>query len=378
MRQFELLLRSRWLLLIAIATITACSTNNKSRTMKSVFGTLSDGTQIDQYDIKNINGISMSVITYGGIITSLKTPDRNGKLGDIVLGYDNLEGYVSNNPYFGAIIGRYGNRIAKGEFELNGEIYHLKKNNGVNHLHGGIKGFDKVVWAAEEIELPDGAGVKLTYTSPDGEEGYPGKLDVTVKYLLMDDNSLVFEYNAVTDKTTIVNLTNHSYYNLADTKDKILGHELLLNASQYLPVDSTLIPTGIDSVSSAFDFRVAKAVGRDIDSEDEQLKMGGGYDHCWVIDAKNDSLNFAASLYEPQSGRFMEVYTSEPGIQFYSGNFLDGTITGKENKIYVHRSGLCLETQHFPDSPNQPDFPEVVLNPGEQYFSKTVTKFSAK
>ncbi|MCB0489903.1 MAG: galactose mutarotase, partial [Cyclobacteriaceae bacterium] len=284
MRQFELLFRSRWLLLIAIATITACSTNNKSRTMKSVFGTLSDGTQIDQYDIKNINGISMSVITYGGIITSLKTPDRNGKFGDIVLGYDNLEGYVSNNPYFGAIIGRYGNRIAKGEFQLDGETYHLEKNNGVNHLHGGIKGFDKVVWAAEEIELPDGAGVKLTYTSPDGEEGYPGKLDVTVKYLLKDDNSLVFEYNAVTDKTTIVNLTNHSYYNLADTKDKILGHELLLNASQYLPVDSTLIPTGIDSVSSAFDFRVAKAVGRDIDSEDEQLKMGGGYDHCWVID----------------------------------------------------------------------------------------------
>jgi len=378
MRQFELLFRSRWLLLIAIATITACSTKNKPRTMKSVFGTLSDGTQIDQYDIKNVNGISMSVITYGGIITSIETPDRNGKLGDIVLGYDNLEGYVSNNPYFGAIIGRYGNRIAKGEFQLDGETYHLAKNNGANHLHGGVKGFDKVVWTAEEIALSDGAGVKLTYTSPDGEEGYPGNLDVTVKYMLMDDNSLVFEYSAVTDKTTIVNLTNHSYYNLAETKDKILGHELRLNASQYLPVDSTLIPAGIDSVSAAFDFREAKAVGRDIDSEDEQLKMGGGYDHCWVIDAKNDSLNFAASLYEPHSGRFMEVYTSEPGIQFYSGNFLDGTITGKGNTVYVHRSGLCLETQHFPDTPNQPDFPRVVLNPGEQYYSKTVTKFSTK
>lgn len=371
--------------LVVFAAIASC-TENSDRTedmstsiSKQQFGTMPDGQVVDQYTLTNHNGIEMKVITYGGIITSLRIPDRNGKLEDVVLGYDNLEGYLEQNPYFGAIIGRYGNRIAKGKFTLDGTEYSLATNNLGNHLHGGIVGFDKVVWEAETVKTDSSAGIKFSYDSPDMEEGYPGNLYVTVIYTLDNDDQLTFEYAAMTDKQTIVNLTNHAYYNLSAMKEDILQHELTLNANRYLPVDSSLIPLEAAPVAGTpFDFTEPKKIGADINDEHVQLKNGGGYDHCWILNASDDEMQFAASLYEPDSGRYMEIYTTEPGIQFYSGNFLDGTITGKNGITYGYRSGLCLETQHFPDSPNRPDFPSVVLNPGERYYSKTITHFSTK
>lgn len=341
------------------------------------FGKLPDGTSVQQYTLANANGIEMKVITYGGIITHLTVPDRNGNYADVVLGYDSLHQYLEMNPYFGAIIGRYGNRIAKGEFSLNGETYELARNNIGNHLHGGIQGFDKVVWQAELLEMDDAVGLKLSYTSEDMEEGYPGTLSAIVTYILDNQNRLTFDYEAVTDKTTIVNLTNHAYYNLSGMSSDILGHELTINADSYLPVDSTLIPLQAEFVEGTpFDFRISKVIGADIGKENIQLQNGGGYDHCWILNEEGEELSLAATLYDPESGRQMEVYTTEPGIQFYSGNFLDGSITGKNGVVYGKRSGLCLETQHFPDSPNRPDFPSTVLNPGEVYRSKTVTVFT--
>jgi len=349
---------------------------------KQAFGETPDGVAVELYTLTNADGVEVRAMTYGGIILSLKVPDREGDLGDVVLGYDTLEGYLKVSPYFGSIIGRYGNRIAKGKFTLDGEEYTLATNNGPNALHGGVKGFDKVVWQAESFQKDDRVGIVFSYTSPDGEEGYPGTLEATVTYTLTDANELVFEYHAVTDEATPVNLTQHTYFNLkGDGSGDILGHELLLNASHFTPVDETLIPTGeVRSVEGTpFDFRTPTAIGARIDADDEQIRFGGGYDHNFVLDREAaPGLAQAARVYEPTSGRVMEVSTTEPGVQFYSGNFLDGSITGKGGHVYEHRTGLCLETQAYPDSPNHPEFPSTILRPGEEYSSRTVYTFSVR
>lgn len=340
-----------------------------------------DFDSIQLYTLKNDSGMTVQVTNYGAIITSIQVPDRDGKLADVALGYHKLEDYINavDKPYFGAIVGRYGNRIAGGEFELNGETYSLLKNNGENHLHGGAVGFDKVVW---EARYDQGANsIQLSYLAKDREEGYPGNLQVRVTYSLREDNSLVIDYHATTDKATPVNLTQHTYFNLkGEGAGTILDHELMLNAARYTPVDEGLIPTGelAPVAGTPFDFQTAKPIGRDIDQKHEQLKFGGGYDHNWVLNRpKGDGeLSLAARVTEPASGRVLEVFTTEPGIQFYCGNFLDGRLTGKSGRPYVHRGGFCLETQHFPDSPNQPEFPSTILKPGETYESQTVFKFS--
>jgi len=308
-------------------------------------------------------------------------PDRAGHTEDIVLGYNQLEGYVKNNPYFGCIVGRYGNRIAQAKFTLEGQEYTLAQNDGENNLHGGIKAFDKVVWDARARMGDERVGVAFQYRSQDGEEGFPGNLDVTVTYTLTNDDAFRIDYFATTDKTTVVNLTNHSHWNLAgEGSGDILGHELMLNADHFTPVDEGLIPTGIETIEGTpFDFRIPTAIGARIDNDDEQLNFGKGYDQNWVLNKEQEgAMTLAATVYEPQSGRFMEVFTTEPGIQFYTGNFLDGTVIGKSGKAYESRNAFCLETQHYPDSPNNPDFPSVVLKPGEEYKTATIYKFSTK
>ena len=349
---------------------------------KSIFGTLPDGRPVELYTLRNDMGMEVKISTYGGAIVSWTAPDRSGKYEDIVLGCDSLAGYLRGTPYFGAIIGRYGNRIAKGKFMLNGTTYSLATNNMGNHLHGGIKGFDKVLWNASVIEGKTPA-LELTYLSKDREEGYPGELSVKVFYTLVKENALSIHYEAITDKPTVVNLTNHSYFNLADGgKTSILKHELMLSADVFLPVDSTLIPTGErrQVAGTVFDFTQPAKIGARIDNPvDVQIKYGLGYDHCWVFNKKKERIaQLIATLYEPASGRFMEVLTTEPAIQFYSGNFLDGKVIGKGGVAYQYRSGLCLETQHFPDSPNRPGFPGTVLIPGEIYRTTTVYRFSAR
>ena len=346
---------------------------------KEPFGKTRDGQPVDLYTFSNAHGMEVRAMTYGGIIVSLKVPDRGGKLDDVVLGFDSLEGYLAGHPYFGAIIGRYGNRIGNAKFTLDGVEYKLAANNGPNSLHGGIKGFDKAVWNAEPFEKSDSRGVILTYTSKDGEEGYPGNLKVKVTYTLTDKNELIFDYHATTDKATPVNLTNHTYFNLAGqgTRD-ILGHDIMINANKMTPVDSTFIPTGeITSVAGTpFDFRKPLPIGARIDQNDPQLQYGpGGYDHNYVLNKKGAELSLAARVSEAATGRVMEVYTTEPGVQFYAGNFLDGTLTGKGGKVYKRRFGLCLETQHFPDSPNKPNFPSTILRSGKTYSSRTEYKF---
>jgi len=341
---------------------------------KQAFGKTEDGKDVDLYALTNANGLKAEIMTYGGIVRTLEVPDRNGNLGDIVLGYDSLDEYIENNPYFGALVGRCGNRIAKGKFTLDGVEYTLATNNGPNHLHGGIKGFDKVVWDAEPIEDKTGVGLKLTYLSRDGEEGYPGNLKCTVIYMLTNDNELKVSYEAETDKATVLNLTHHSYFNLAghDSGD-ILAHELMLTADNFTPVDEGLIPTGeIKPVKGTLmDFTRPMPIGARID----QVK--GGYDHNFVLNNSGGSLALAASVYEPKSGRLMEIFTTEPAIQFYSGNFLDGSNKGK-GAVYNKHNGFCLETQHFPDSPNKPQFPSVLLEPGKKYMQLTVYKFSVR
>jgi aldose 1-epimerase len=346
------------------------------------FGTLASGQSAQLFTLKNAHGIEVQLTNYGGIITSLKTPDRAGRLSDIVLGYDNLAAYVANSPYFGAIVGRYANRIARGHFTLDGTTYTLAVNNGPNSLHGGLRGFDKVVWKARPFQNQEGQGVALDYTSPDGEEGYPGTLHATVTYTLTADNRLIVDYHATTDKATPINLSQHSYWNLAGNASRdILGHVLTINADATTPVDSTLIPTGeIASVDGTpFDFGTPTAIGARIDQrQNTQIRYGNGYDHNWVLNrggAAPDALVFAARVVEPTSGRTMEISTTEPGLQFYSGNFLDGTITGKGGAVYKFRYGLALETQHYPDSPNHPNFPSTILRPGQEYRSRTVFKF---
>lgn len=347
---------------------------------KTVFGTLPDGRVADQYTLKNANGMEVKISNYGGVITHWTAPDKDGKFEDIVLGFDSLAGYFTPPPYFGAIIGRYGNRIAKGKFTLDGKEYNLAKNNGENHLHGGLVGYDKVLWNAEAIEGEESA-LKLTYLSIDGEEGYPGNLNVTVIYTLQKDNSLKIEYAATTDKATVINLTNHSYFNLSGFKKDILDEEVTLNADRYLPVDKGLIPTGeLRSVTgNVFDFTKPTVISKGInDIKDEQIKLGGGYDHAWILNKKGNELSLAATVLEKTSGRKMEVSTTEPAIQFYTGNFLDGKITGKGGVNYPKRFALCLESEHYPDSPNQSAFPTVVLKPNEKYSTTTVYKFSVE
>ncbi|MCX7824524.1 MAG: galactose mutarotase [Verrucomicrobiae bacterium] len=312
----------------------------------------------------------------GATLTELRVPDRDGRLGDIVLGFDTLEGYLGKNPYFGCTVGRYANRIAKGRFTLDGRTYTLATNNGPNALHGGLKGFDKVIWQAEPVQAANGVAVKFTYTSRDGEEGYPGNLTATVVYTLTNQNELKLEYTATTDKATPVNLTNHTYFNLAGKGD-ILGHELMLAASHFTPVDATLIPTGeIRAVKGTpMDFTKPTAIGARI------AQVGGdpaGYDHNYCLNSGGKRMALAARVTEPGSGRVLEIYTDQPGIQFYSGNFLDGSITGKAGQVYQKHFGFCLETQHYPDSPNHANFPSTILRPGKTYRTVTVHKFSTK
>jgi aldose 1-epimerase len=352
----------------------------KPHIRKQAFGRTANQTVVDLYTLTNAHGVEARIMTYGGIIVSLKVPDRKGNLGDVVLGYGSLEGYLQNNgPYFGALIGRYGNRIRKGAFSLSGHEYRLATNNGENHLHGGVKGFDKVVWTATEVKSHEDVGLALTYLSKDGEEGYPGNLSVTVVYTLTHNNELKIDYTATTDKETVINLTNHSYFNLVGSGD-ILNHELMISGGRFTPVDQGLIPTGeLRSVKGTpMDFTQAKAIGARIRQPDEQLVLGKGYDHNWALNRSSDKLILAARVYEPGNGRVLEVYTTEPGIQFYSGNFLDGTIKGKGGQAYQKCAGLCLETQHFPDSPNRPDFPSTVLKPGQKYTTTTIYRFSTK
>ncbi len=361
------------------------NTTSEMRTAitQTAFGELPDGTPVSLFTLTNKNGVEVKITNYGGIIVSLKTPDRTGKMADIVLGFDSLAPYLEVHPYFGAIIGRFGNRIANGKFTLDGKTYDLAANNGPNHLHGGVKGFDKQIWEAEIIEGEKGATLQLSRISPDGEEGYPGTLQTRVDYTLTNDNELRIDYHAGTDKNTIINLTNHSYFNLTgDPSDNIHNHELTLLSGAYVPVNETLIPTGkLEQLNGGpFDFQSAKPIGKDIEAEHPQLKIAGGYDHCWVLKKEegNEAPQPAATVYEPQTGRVLEVLTTEPGVQFYTGNFLDGTLTGKGGVVYNFRSGFCLETQHFPDSPNQPQFPSVLLKPGETYRTTTVYRFSVK
>lgn len=354
---------------------------NSITIMKKAYGITSDGVNVDSYIMKNKNGMELKVITYGGIITSLKVPNKNQVLEDVVLGYDSLADYTKNNPYFGAIIGRYGNRIAKGKFSLDGADYQLATNDGPNNLHGGLKGFDKVVWNAAEIKDKSSTSLVLTYLSEDMEEGFPGNLETKVTYTLTNNNELEVTYEATTDKKTIVNLTQHSYFNLSgDFSKTILDHEITIDADTFIPVDNTLIPTGeLKNVTNTpFDFRVAKIVGQDIEVKDDQLEKGLGYDHCWVLNNQNEGLRLVSTAYHKESGRLLEIFSNEPGIQLYTGNFLDGTLPSKQGGTYGYRTGFCLETQHYPDTPNQKGFPSVVLNPGEKYSSSTTFKFSTK
>lgn len=353
------------------------STEAKENFKREPFGKVADGTPVELFTLKNDSGMIVKITNYGGIIVSIMVPDKNGKLGDVVLGYDQLDGYVKNNPYFGSLVGRYGNRIAQGKFSLEGHTFSLAQNNNGNHLHGGIKGFDKVVWKAQPFTGAAGAGVKLTYLSKDGEEGYPGNLSTTVVYILTPQNELKIEYLATTDKTTVVNLTNHSYFNLSGS-GTILDHVVQIFADRTTPVDKGLIPTGeIKSVKGTpLDFTTPHAIGARIQSKDQQMVFGGGYDHNFVLNSEGGKLALAAKVFCPASGRLMEVSSTEPGIQFYSGNFLDGTIKGKGGQVYKQRSGLCLETQHFPDSPNKLQFPSTILKPGQRYQTTTIIKFS--
>ena len=360
------------------------STNLSEKISKKSFGKLKNGQVIDVYTLENKNGLKTDIINYGAIQVSLLVPDKNGKLDDIILGYDGIVNYVTNNPYFGSIIGRYGNRIAKGRFSLDGKEYVLACNNDENHLHGGEKGFNNVVWnfvSSEENE--NGVSLTLSYLSKDGEEGYPGNLKVFITYTLSNNDELIISYKAKTDKKTICNLTQHNYYNLSghDSGD-ILSHQLMINSDSFTPIDVGFIPIGeIKPVKGTnFDFTKPTAIGKNVKKDDEQLIFGKGYDHNFVLNKKGEKgkMTFAASVFDPKSGRFMEVFTEEPGLQFYGGNFLDGSNIGKDGIVYNFRNAFCLESQHYPDSPNKPNFPSVVLKPGEEYSTKTIYKFSVK
>ena len=370
---------------VILFACTFCSKLNndevKPMINKSEFGKMPDGQVIYAFDAVNSKGAEMQIISYGAIVTKLTMPDKNGKFDDIVLGYDNLEGYLKVNPYFGAIVGRYGNRIGKAKFSLDGTEYQLDVNDGENHLHGGSAGFDRVVWTGEVVEREEGPAVKMTYISPDGEMGYPGEVTLSVVFILSNNNELILEYSGTTDKTTILNPTHHSYFNLTgNPENTILDHKLMMKASKFTPVDAGLITTGElkDVKGTPFDFTSPTKIGARINDDNEQLKFGKGYDHNWAIDNYDGSVKSIVTLYDETSGRLMEILTDEPGMQFYSGNFIDGTITGKKGIVYNFRTGLCLEAQHFPDSPNKDQFLPVTLKPGETYTQKTIYRFSVK
>jgi aldose 1-epimerase len=374
-----------WITLLGAGTCAVCllgcaaTSPSGSRIAKQPFGTTKDGKAVDLYTLRNARGMEARICNYGGIVVSLRVPDRNGRFDDVVLGYDTLAEYEKQSPYFGCLVGRYGNRIAKGKFTLNGKQYTLATNNGPNALHGGLKGFDKVVWQARTYESKLGPALELRYLSVDGEEGYPGNLQVTAVYTVTEDNCLRLDYTATTDQDTVINLTHHSYFNLA-AKGDILRHEVYLNADKFTPVDSTLIPTGeLRPVKGTpFDFTKTTPIGERINADDQQLKFGGGYDHNWVINKAPGQMGLMARVYEPTTGRVMEVSSTEPGLQFYTGNFLDGTLQGKGGWVYQFRHGFCMEPQHFPDSPNQPNFPSVVLKPGQVYRNTIAYCFKTK
>jgi aldose 1-epimerase len=349
---------------------------------KTDFGSDASGRPLHLYTLANRHGLKVSITNYGGAIVSILAPDRQGRTADVVLGFDTAQGYLGQHPFFGVIVGRYANRIAKARFKLDGVEYRLAANEGQNHLHGGLRGFDKVFWEAREVSGPDGPALELSYLSKDGEEGYPGNLSVRVTYSLSDAGELRVDYHATTDKATVLNLTNHSYFNLAgEGSGDILNHVLTLYASRFTPVAKDLIPTGeLRSVEGTpFDFRKPTPIGARINADDEQLRFAGGYDHNFVLDSGGSpSPALAARVLEPNSGRVLEILTTEPGIQFYTGNFLDGSVKGKGGKAYPKRSGFCLETQHFPDSPNQPSFPSTVLRPGQEFHSTTIYRFTVE
>ena len=368
--------------LVAFCTDSGISAATQGALMvkKEAFGTMPDGKAVELYTLTNTHGIKIRAMTYGGIVVSVKTPDKGGHLADITLGFDTLAGYLANKPYFGALVGRYGNRIGNAKFTLDGKEYTLAMNNGPNALHGGLKGFDKVLWQAQPFQKNAEVGVILRYTSADGEEGYPGTVLVTVTYTLNDKNEFSLDYHATTDKATPINLTNHTYFNLSgEGSGNVLGEELMLNADHFTPVDATLIPTG--KIASAngtpLDFTKPTAIGSRINDKYEQLVFGGGYDHNFVINRQGPGLVLAARAYDPSSGRVLEVDTTEPGVQFYTANFLDG-VHGRHGHVFNKRDAFCLETQHFPDSPNKPSFPSTILRPGQTYHSTTVWKFPSR
>ena len=369
-------------LILAVLWIGGIATAAEQCVKRAPFGKTADGQPVELYTLVNSQGTQVSITNYGGIVVSLLVADSNGQMDDVVLGYKTLDEYIAASPYFGAIVGRYGNRIGQGTFTLDGKDYELAKNDNANHLHGGSKGFDKRVWDAQGILGKNGPGLVIRRVSPDGEEGYPGNLAVEVRYLLTGDNALRIDYLAKTDKPTPVNLTNHSYFNLAgEGSCDILKHELTINADRFTPVDAGLITTGeLRPVESTpMDFRSPTSIGARIENDDEQIRHGGGYDHNWVLNKKEQGeMSLAARVFEPTSGRVMEVFTTEPGLQFYAGNFLDGSNVGKRGKAYGHRTGFCLETQHYPDSPNKPEFPSTILRPDQMYRSTTVYKFSTR
>jgi aldose 1-epimerase len=364
---------------LAATCFTGCETMNNQpigTITKADFGQTPDGKAVELYTLRNTKGMQATIMTYGGIVTSLQVPDKNGKLGDVVLGYDNLDGYLKSTPYFGALIGRYGNRIANGKFSLDGQAYTLATNNPPNTLHGGLKGFDKVVWTARALPLATGPSLILAYVSPGYEEGFPGTLSVTAVYTVTEKNELRVDFSATTSEKTVVNLTHHSYFNLRGSGD-ILNHIVTINADKFTPVDANLIPTGElrPVAGTPFDFTTPHVIGERINAADDQLKIAGGYDHNWVLNKQADELSLAGTAYEVTSGRTLEVWTTSPGMQFYTGNFLDGTITGKGGWTYLYRDGFCFEPQKFPDSPNHPEFPTTVLNPGETYHNTIIYKF---
>ena len=367
-------------LLIKIIILNSCNLNNSKNIIKSYFGSLPNGNKVYKYKLTN-GYMSVEIMSYGGIVTNINLPNSKGQDTDIVLGFNTLDQYIDEHPYFGAIIGRYGNRIANGKFSLNGIDYQLAINNGINSLHGGLIGFDKVLWSVKELNNDEDPGIKLTYFSKDMEEGYPGNLQIDVTYILTKENELKIFYEAITDSSTIINLTNHSYFNLAgESSGDILDHFVSINANSYLPVDENLIPTGeIRNVKNTpFDFREMKKIGLEIEIQNNQLIIGNGYDHCWVLNDYGEGIRKIAEARSLNTGINMEVYSDQPGVQFYTGNFLDGSMKSKKLKKYEKRSGFCLETQHFPDSPNQPSFPNVILKPDKKYQTQTWYKFSTK
>ena len=379
MRMVQVDSMARILLCLAVLSSKSFSEENLARLSSYSFGTLSDGREVNAFVLKNARGMSVQILDLGGVIASIKVPDSSGNFADVTTGFDYPQPYLDGAGYMGAIVGRYANRISGGKFSIDGIDYSLAKNNGDNAIHGGLVGFDKKIWDVEFLVGLHDSKLKLSTFSPDGEEGYPGRVEVSVTYTLNDQNQLTIDYSATSDKATIINLTNHAYFNLdGHQAGSILEHEVMLNANHFTPIDESSIPTGVilDVAGTPLDFRQRKAIGLDIESEDRQMTFGSGYDHNFVINhSEPGSVSLAAEVYSPNSGRVMKVYTDQPGVQFYTGNFLNGTLVGKEGAVYGRRSAFCLETQHFPDSPNKPTFPSTILQPGDQFASRTIFEF---